>query len=70
MPYSETGELVWEGSSSWITGLTYSLDTGILTMQVGGREYDYRSISEGEAREWMDAPSAGRYWHAHIQGRS
>mgnify|MGYP000005478822 FL=1 len=53
--------------SSWIADLDYEEGAVNLTLN-NGRRYRVLGVPEGMFRQWVKAPSKGKYWHSDIRG--
>ena len=53
--------------SSWIQDLDYANNSVIMTLN-NGRRYRILGVPEGMFRQWVKAPSKGKYWHSDIRG--
>lgn len=53
--------------SSWIADLEYDRGVTFMTL-LSGRRYRILGIPEGVFRQWVNAPSKGKFWHSHIRG--
>lgn len=53
--------------SSWIADLSYKGDSVIMTL-MNGRTYRVGGVPEGMYRQWVKAPSKGKFWHSDIRG--
>ena len=53
--------------SSWIADLDYEEGAVNLTLN-NGRRYRVLGVPEGMLRQWVKAPSKGKYWHSDIRG--
>lgn len=54
--------------SSWIADLEYIGENVVMMTLNNGRRYRILGISEGLFRQWVSAPSKGKFWHSHIRG--
>jgi len=55
-----------EVMSSWIDELEYDEGDVIMTL-LSGRQYRIQDVPEGMFRQWIDAPSKGKFWHSDIR---
>lgn len=53
--------------SSWIADLRFLDGSVILTLN-NGRRYRVIGLSPGMFRQWVKAPSKGKFWHSNIRG--
>jgi hypothetical protein len=54
--------------SSWIQDLDYIGDNVVLMTLNNGRQYRVLGVGEGLFRQWVSAPSKGKFWHSNIKG--
>lgn len=62
-PIAEVGVI-----SSWIQDLDYAGPNVVIMTLNSGRRYRVLGVSEGVFRQWINAPSKGKYWHSNIRG--
>lgn len=63
---SEGGVRELNISSSWIDGATYDEDSGVLTVCIGGREYEH-NVTPDTAEAFENAPSAGAFYNYFLK---
>jgi len=53
--------------SSWIADLDRDHNVTFMTLN-NGRRYRILGLPEGIFRQWLQAPSKGKFWHSDIRG--
>ncbi len=54
--------------SSWIADLDYAGPNVVIMTLNSGRRYRVLGVGEGLFRQWVRAPSKGKFWHSNIRG--
>jgi hypothetical protein len=61
---------MWTFLSSNLKGIEYDKDISVLTVFfINGAVYGYSTVPESVYLEFRDAPSAGKYYAAHVKGK-
>lgn len=53
--------------SSWIMDLSYE-DNGVVMTLLNDRSYFINNVPTLVFKQWIKAPSKGKYWHRRIRG--
>jgi KTSC domain len=56
-------------NSSAIASITYQIDRTLIVEFTDGSEYDIPNFPPAVLREWLAAPSKGRFWNTNVRGR-